>query len=33
LWDEAAWLAERAKLLQESMGEGAIPEELMTLSL
>jgi MraZ protein len=33
LWDEAAWFAERAKLLQEPMDEEAIPEELMTLSL
>ena len=33
LWDEAAWLAERAKMLQESKDDGAIPEELMSLSL
>lgn len=33
LWDEAAWLLERDKLLEESMGDGAVPEELMTLAL
>ena len=33
LWDEAAWFAERAKLLDEAAGEGAIPEELMSVSL
>jgi MraZ protein len=33
LWDEAAWFAERAKLLDEATGEGAIPEELMSISL
>ena len=33
LWDEAAWFAERAKLLGEATGEGAIPEELMSISL
>lgn len=33
LWDEAAWFAERTKLLDEAAGEGAIPEELMSVSL
>ena len=33
LWDEAAWFAERAKLLDEATGEGAIPEEMMSISL
>jgi MraZ protein len=33
LWDEAAWLAEREKLLHESAGDGSVPEELMSLAL
>ncbi len=33
LWDEAAWLAERDKLLSESSDEGSVPEELMSLAL
>ena len=33
LWDEAAWLAERDKLLQESTDDGSVPEELMSLAL
>jgi MraZ protein len=33
LWDEAAWLAERDKLLLESTDDGSVPEELMSLAL
>ncbi len=33
LWDEAAWLAERDKLLHESADDGSVPEELMSLAL
>lgn len=33
LWDEAAWLAERDKLLLEPTGDGSVPEELMSLAL
>lgn len=33
LWDEEAWLAERAKLLEEPLDSAAMPEGLMALSL
>jgi MraZ protein len=33
LWDEDTWFAERDKWLQTSAAEGAIPEEMLRLSL
>ena len=33
LWDEDTWLAERDKWLQSSIEEGAVPEEMLRLSL
>lgn len=33
LWDEETWLAERDTWLQLASGEGAIPEEMLRLSL
>jgi MraZ protein len=33
LWDEDGWLAERDRWLEESGAEGALPEEMLRLSL
>jgi MraZ protein len=33
LWDEASWLTERDKWLEESIEDAELPEELLTLSL
>lgn len=33
LWDEDTWIAERDKWLQASAEEGAVPEEMLRLSL
>ena len=33
LWAEDLWLAERDKALEESSGDGELPEELMALTL
>ena len=33
LWDEDTWLAERDKWLQMASVEGAVPDEMLRLSL